>query len=405
MSRAETVRVAFVGGPMYDGLYDSIPSFERATGLHVETVTRLPHPELNAFIKQTFESGAADLDLFSTHTKYAPSQAQWLAPLDDDFDASELLPRAQELSRIGGRLLQVPRNLDVRLLHYRKDLLDQGPGAPRTWSELVDVASGVTRDGVHGFLFPGRDSGLFGTFYELLASSGGELFDANLRPAFESAAGTWAVDVIRDLHHVRRVTPTALPDMHYDEISALFRAGEALMVCDWPGSYHLYTNPDACRVWDRIGLAALPIGPAGINAAYGGCHSFAMAASARNPEGAKALLGWLTSEEAQCAEARRGAIPCRTRALARIRDRAAGNPAEAHRWKLLTEAQASMIVPPRFTAYPLCEDALWRAIQRAMVGETSPREALAQAASAIRAVVDSPATLLARRSVAEGAQS
>ena len=35
----------------------------------------------------------------------------------------DLLPRPAELSRIDGRLLQIPRNLDVRLLHYRRDLM------------------------------------------------------------------------------------------------------------------------------------------------------------------------------------------------------------------------------------------------------------------------------------------
>ena len=385
MRRAETVRVAFVGGPMYDALYDGIPGFERETGLRVEIVARLPHPELNAFIKRTFESGPADLDLISTHTKYAPSQAQWLRPLEGEVAGDDLLPRAEELSRIAGQLLQVPRNLDVRLLHYRKDLLER---PPQTWSELADVASTLTKPGMYGFLFPGRDSGLFGTFYELLASSGGELFDSDLRPAFETDAGVYAVNTIRDLHHVRRVTPPDLPKWHYDEISASFRAGHAAMVCDWPGSHHLYTNRRECNVSDRIGLAPLPAGPAGGNQAYGGCHSFAIPVSVRNVEGAHALLRWLTSPDAQLDEARRGAIPCRKSALAAVREEAAADPAEAHRWTLLAEAQASMIVPPRFAAYPECEDALWRSIQRAMIGDDTARDALRRASIAIRSIVD-----------------
>ena len=373
---------------MYDALYDGIPNFERETGLQVEIVARLPHPELNAFIKQTLEASAADLDLISTHTKYAPSQAQWLRPLDDDVATDDLLPRAEELSRIDGRLMQVPRNLDVRLLHFRTDLIER---PPCTWPELAEVAMLF---GTCGFLFPGRDSGLFGTFYELLSSAGGELFDANLQPSFESDAGVWAVSMIADLYHVRQVTPRELPKWHYDEISASFRAGDAAMVCDWPGSYHLYANPDTCAVWERIGLAPLPAGPVGSNAAYGGCHSFAIARSARHMEGALELLRWLTSSDAQLGEARRGAIPCRTSALSRICEEAAGTSIDAHRWNLLANAQQSMIVPPRFAAYPACEDVLWRAIQRAMVGDVTPRDALAQAASAIRAIVDNGGTVL-----------
>lgn len=379
----DTLRVAFVGGPMYDALYESLPAFERESGLRVEVVARLPHPELNAFVTRTFSSSEADLDLLSTHTKYAPSQAQWLTPVGDLFDEADLLERPAELSRIDGRPMQVPRNLDVRLLIYRRDLIDEPPS---TWAELAEMASRVARPGTYGFLFPGRDSGLFGTFYELLAGAGGELFDDRLQPAFESEAGIRAAAQLADLHHHRRVTPDVLPDWHYDEISASFRAGHAAMVCDWPGSYELYRNPDTCIVWDRIGLASLPAGSAGVRAAYGGCHSLAIPATARNRAGASLLLRHLTSLDAQLAEARRGAIPCRASALQRIRAESASNPAEVRRWDLLQEAERTMIVPPRFAKYPACEDAIWHAVRRAMVGEWTPQEAIARAADHVRTI-------------------
>ena len=46
-----------------------------------------------------------------------------------------------------------------------------------------------------------------------------------------------------------------------------------------------------------------------------------------------------------------------------------------------------MIIPPRFAAYPDCEDAIWRAIQEAMEGTTSPAEAVASAARTIAPIV------------------
>ena len=189
MNRTQVVRALLVGGPMYDPLYDRVASFEGETGLRVEVVDRLPHPELNARVKHDFENGDPDLDLISTHTKYAPSQAQWLSPLDDlpvARERDDFLTKPLELARIDGALLQIPRNLDVRLLYYRRDLVDE---APRTWDALVETATALTRPGMYGFLFPGRDSGLFGTFYELLVSAGGELFDEDLRPAFDGPAG------------------------------------------------------------------------------------------------------------------------------------------------------------------------------------------------------------------------
>jgi multiple sugar transport system substrate-binding protein len=402
MTTHDLVRAALVGGPMYDPLYESIPEFERATGLRVDVVVRLPHPELNAYVRDAFRSGAAPIDLLS-------SQARWLSPLDDLIDdrhLEDLLPHPAELARIGGRFLQVPRNVDVRLLHYRRDWFDDPAEreaferqtgrplrVPDTWHELAEAASFFTRPGQYGFLFPGRESGLFGTFYELLVGAGGDLFDASLRPAFDSPEGEWAAGMIADLHHGRAVTPRELSGWHYDEISAAFRAGQAAMVCDWPGSYHLYRTPQTCRVWDRVGLAALPAGPAGVRAAYAGCHSFAIPTTASNRAGAAALLAFFTSFEAQLGEARRGAIPCRASALARIRQEAAADAAETRRWRLLAEAEQTMIIPPRFAAYPRCEDAIWHAIQGAMEGTTTPREAVRRAAAAILAVVNADATV------------
>src|SRR5918992_29369 len=135
-ARDAIVRAALVGGPMYDPLYAALPEFERESGLTVDVVAQLPHPELNAFVKDAFTAGHADIDLLSTHTKYAPSQAQWLTPIIDEVPrelVADLLPRAAELARIGGQLLQVPRNLDVRLLHYRSDLVQR---VPDSWNEL-----------------------------------------------------------------------------------------------------------------------------------------------------------------------------------------------------------------------------------------------------------------------------
>lgn len=402
-TRSKIVRVALVGGPMYDPLYAAIPEFERETGLIVEVVAKLPHPELNAHVKRAFEAGEADIDLLSTHTKYAPSQAEWLSGLDEVVArdlVADLLPRAAELSRIEGQLLQVPRNVDVRLLHYRRDLFEDPAvrasferdfgeplRVPETWTDLAQAASVLTRPSLYGFLFPGRDSGLFGTFYELLVGAGGDLFDGALRPAFDSPAGEWAAGLIAELHHARRVTPRELAAWHYDEISTAFRDGHAAMVCDWPGSYHLYTNPDSCRVAAHVGLALLPRGPAGIRAAYAGCHSFAIPRRAANREGGVALLRFLTSFESQLGEARRGAIPCRASALQRVREEDAANPDAARRWELLAETERFMIIPPRFAAYPRCEDAIWHAVQRAMEGDWSPADAVHRAAADIQSIV------------------
>jgi multiple sugar transport system substrate-binding protein len=136
-----------------------------------------------------------------------------------------------------------------------------------------------------------------------------------------------------------------------------------------------------------VGLALLPKGPAGIRAAYAGCHSFAIARGAGQPDAAAALIAHLTSFESQLGEARQGAIPCRSSALAEVRSEAAGDPLAATRWALLAETETTMIIPPRFAAYPQCEDAIWRNVQRAMLGELPAADAVQRAAADIAAIL------------------
>lgn len=412
MSRTKTVRAVLVGGPMYDGLYETIPAFERESGLRVEVVARLPHPELNAWVKREFSAGDPDVDLLSTHTKYAPSQAAWLEPLDgllDPAQKGDLLPGPAALSQLDGRWMQVPRNLDMRLLYFRRDVFEDAAArdaferhhrralrVPETWDELVEVAVFLTREGFHGFLFPGRDSGLFGTFYELLVSAGGELFTKDLEPAFDSPAGVWAADRLAELHHRRRVTPAVLPEWHYDDISAAFRRGQAAMVCDWPGGHYLYHDPKTCAAAGQVGVALLPAGFTGRRAAYAGSHSFAVARGARNRDGAVALLRHFTSRDAQVAEARRGAVPVRQSALDAVRREVSGDRAESHRWDLLARTMAeALIIPPRFAAYPACEDAIWHSMQKAITGQLSPSAAVQEARATIETVLSTGAAPLA----------
>jgi hypothetical protein len=70
-----------------------------------------------------------------------------------------------------------------------------------------------------------------------------------------------------------------------------------------------------------------------------------------------------------------------------VREESAGDRLESTRWALLAQAEQTMIVPPRFAAYPRCEDAIWRAVQQAMIGIWSPREAVTRAAHEIRGLM------------------
>jgi multiple sugar transport system substrate-binding protein len=374
------LRIALVGGEAYDRLYETLPNFERAKGTRVDIAYHAPHPQLNAHLASLSE---VPYDLVSTHTKYALSQAHFLAPLDDlkdQLDCRSFYPSIIELARVGGHLLGIPRNLDIKLLHYRTDLLKQ---LPSEWDELVTTAKSLSGEaGSFGFVFPGKESGLFGFFFELSEMAGVRLFPESNKPHLNTVGGRWAMSIIRELYH-SGVVPAEIVDWQYDEAHRCFRSGAAAMICDWPGYYGAYCDSAVSRISDRFAVARMPAGPTGVHKAYAGAHTFALTRRGIEQPAAVELLSFLTAPERQLIEAHQGSVPPRPAVLSQVLQTA--GPQQAERWKLLDQAISDdMLVPPKFSHYPEIEEILWSTVRAAMKGEIGVEEALEQMEDRIR---------------------
>lgn len=382
------LHLALIGGPQYDGLLEKLPVFEKQTGYKLCVDVRLPHVELNERMAKDLGTENGRYDLISTHTKYSPSQAEHLMPLDGFASADELsdfVPRVLDLCRIGGTLMQLPRNLDARILFYRSDLI----AAPQTWDEAVTQMIKHKHDGFYGFAFPGRHSGLFGTFYEMLGMAGGDLFDEDLHPTFNTEAGEWALNFLYRVHSVERATPQDLTEnWYYDEISDRFRKGDVLMIGEWPGFYGLYRKRETCAVFEQFDVAVYPAGPAGIRKSYSGGHSFAIPKTARDPEGGMALAKFLTSADVQWYEASIGGhTPVRQSIFGRMKE-IGGTARDARRLTALEETiNHYAMIPPKFAKYPLIEDILWSGVQEAVIGRQTPQKTLLLMEKKVREVL------------------
>jgi len=341
------LRVALVGGPMYDGLYDLIAD-------EIDVVVHEDHPTLNREVATRLAAGER-LDVISTHGKYAPSQAEWLLPLDDLIHPevlAPLAPRAMEQCSFQGSLLCVPRNIDVRVLWWRTDVLDH---APRTWDE-VEAAPAP-------FGFTGRESGLFGLFFELMAGAGAPLFDIEAHPTL---TGPEAIAAVTRLQRLASKAPADLPDWHYDQVDDALLEGRVAMAAAWPGGY------DRIRRSDRAPVFAPAMYPGGRS--YSGCHGWAIPRTCGDVPGAVALVTRLASVEAGRLEAAAGGIPAHTGALAEHEPRDAVD-AERLAITKATIADAMLTYPP-LARFPEVEDAGWGAIHDALTGEIDAETAV-----------------------------
>ena len=340
-----TLRVALIGGPMYDGLYEILADHD------VEIVVQAPHPELNRAVAAMVASGER-VDVISTHSKYAPSQSAWLHPLDDLLDVGALAPKAVELCRFRGTLFCAPRNVDVRVLWADPDVV-----VPATWEQLVDS------DVVFGF--PGRESGLFGTFFELVVSHGGALFDGDLRPTMQTSECRAALVTLVTL---AARAPNALTGWHYDEVDDALGSGTVALAASWPGATAMLRAA-------RPGLEPHPYlaGPLGIRS-YAGCHGWGIPQTCADQGGAVALLEVLTSARANALEAASGAVCAHVEVFASV------TPLDAIDERRLEITRSTiadgMITYPPLADFPVVEDAGWSGIQAALRGEVSCDDAL-----------------------------
>ncbi|KAG0242965.1 hypothetical protein BGW41_003130 [Actinomortierella wolfii] len=310
------LHIAVISGPQYDRLYERLAIFEQQTGHKVTIVFRGSHPELNEYLAKTFPAAANNhakdeasvssgdspcLDLISTHIKYAPSQAHFLLPLDEATEVSpceqaEFIEAALQACRVHGKLMQLPRMIDSRVLFYRRDLFERAgvlkPSdgdhdngeeddevmAQFTWQDLVEIgrqiqeakipvseamspwiasqsnrpqlgidnSSGDGDEGkgkesfVHGYVFPGKQSGLFGTFYELAMMTMKDpsaLFDAQTgQPVMDVEVVAKVLEYLRDLVQ-SGVVPDNIEEYYFDEVSRAFQEGKVVIVADWPSFF------------------------------------------------------------------------------------------------------------------------------------------------------------------------
>lgn len=343
------LKVALVGGPMYDHLYDALGD--------VEIVVHADHPTLNREVARML---AADerIDVISTHSKYAPSQRHWLVPLDGIVDPTELAPAAVDLCRFDGALLSVPRCIDVRVLWSHTDRV------PSTWDDLA------TSEIVFGF--PGRESGLFGTFFELVVSRGGQLFDDGARPTMDTPEARWAVETLCAL---AARAPADLPDWHYDEVDRALLDGRVDAAGAWPGGY------------GAIRASSLPLTPhpypGGVS--YAGCHSWAIPNTCGDLDAARDLVQRLAGVELGALDGSGGTVPANVAAFAAIEGT---DEIDARRLAITRETIAGgMLTYPPLERFPAIEDAGWQAINDALRSRRDPAEVPALIQRAAEAVL------------------
>ena len=396
-----SLSIALVDGDAYSPLYDRLREFTERTGHRLDLVTKLPMVELFPHVRETFVTGGC-YDLICADSRYTAALAPHLLPLDDLLqpeEVSSFAAAALDLCRWDGRLYQLPRSVETRLLFYRSDIFEdrrerqwfaeasdgRDLRVPPTWEELAAVAQYFTRPGrMYGFAFPGNGIGLIATFAEILTAVGGTFFDEQGEPGFYSRAGEWTLTLLRDLYGRWEAVAPETADFQQEDVAEAFRMGHSALGCDHPGNARLLCDPTFSAVAGWHSVALLPAGAEGRRASWSGCPTFALPAKCREPEAAVELLRFLAGAESQVLEARYGTIPSRVDAYGEAKESLRSGTLGHLRWTLAEQTlRLGLLVAPALPEWPEIEAGLWPALQGAVTGQLEVTAALERARDAV----------------------
>lgn len=362
---------------------NAVGEWERQTGNTAKIITT-PNSSTDrlALYLQLLASRAGDIDVLQIDVVWAGILASHLADLTPYVgDAPQHhFPALIENDTIDNRLVAMPWWVDVGVLYYRTDLLEQyGFAPPHTWQELTSTARAVQdaeraagNARVWGFVFQGKAyEGLTCNALEWISSFGGgtivseagKITVNNPRAlAALTLAGTW----------VGEISPKGV--LNYDEEAArgVFQTGQAVFMRNWPYAFSLAQSADS-PVRGKVGAIPLPSGgPEGKSSGTLGGWHLAVSRYSRHPKEAASLVAFLTSAEQQKKRAITGSYNPTLPALYDDADVLAANPFFAELLEPLRKAVArpSRIAGPHYNR--LSSD-IWRAAHDILAGAPAQR--------------------------------
>ena len=290
-----------------------------------------------------------------------------------------------------GKIYGMPWLMDVKYFMYNKDMLQKAGIAapPTTWEELVDQAKIIKQKGIAEFPVIwswNQKEGVVCDFAVLLFGNGGAFVDASGKPAFNNDKGvqtlTWMKQTIDD-----GLTNPSSVASDENAVEAEFLAGKSAFAVNWMFQYSDSNDATKSQIVGQAAFAPMPVFKAGADAgikgsSVDGSSSFAIMATTPYADQTWKFLTYLASNEVQTKFSAEMLPVWQTDfqgdALAKLEGATPTNP---------------VTVPAFLAQFPFANErptvpyyneasaALQLAIQNALTGVKSPKDALDEAAA------------------------
>jgi multiple sugar transport system substrate-binding protein len=341
------------------------------------------------------ESKLPDPDLFLMDIVWINQfiKSGWLQPLDNyinksSFSLKPFFPNImKQVDIYKNTTYAIPVFMDVGLLYYRKDLLEQNgyDSPPKEWKQLVEESEKIqneqrkTNKNFSGFVWQGAQyEGLICDYLEFTTSFGGYLMQGD-SITINNQKNLKGLQFMRDLIQKYKISPpNTYTEMKEEEVRRLFQNGGALFERNWSYAWALHQSEDS-KVKGKIGVTVLPhYDNDSSTSALGGWHIGLSKYSDMKNEAWK-FIQYVTSYKVQ----------------EKMFEQIGWNPAREDvykdstllskypRLKTLKEALKISKARPTIPYYPQVSQIIQRYVNNCLAGKISPQDALNKAQSEI----------------------
>ena len=305
----QEVKVLSVQASQFAAHAKRAAAFTEQTGAKV-TYVYVPFVALRERLTAEMVGGSNDFDVVTAMDVWIPPLVdKYLAPLDQRISASKIdMERYPSAFRAAGKFptgnYGLPNRCHIQLLWYRKDLFDKaGLKAPTTWDDMIDAGKKVQEQnpGVAGISIPyGKADGQnLMVWYNFLWGAGGDLFDASMKPIFNSAAGIKSATDFTDIILKHKLCPAGGASFNEADSNTTFFQGKSAMVPTWWHIYNRFRLPDAMIKPEQGGFVPLPSYPGKGPTTYTNQWIYGLNKSSKVPDAAFAFMEFISSPEVE----------------------------------------------------------------------------------------------------------
>jgi multiple sugar transport system substrate-binding protein len=332
----------------------------------------------NQFVQRQ-EAKSSECDVFFSDVIWTAEFAaqKWLLDMTDTVNErkSEFTPSTLETIHYDNKYFGVPQASDAALMYYRTDKISN---FPQTWQDLYTQAKANG-----GIVYQGASyEGLTCDFLELAFAAGGKvLSDDGKKSQINSPQNLKALQFMVD-GIKSGAAPKAVTTYMEEESRRAFESGKYAFMRNWSYAYAL-GNAKGSKVAHKFKVAPFPTFEGGTSAAILGGHNLVISAYSKNPKGAVQLINYLTSPEVEKVNAAQFSITPTTTATYSDPEVQKAMPFADALKKNVEAAHARPVSP----VYPQISQAIYKNVNAALSGQTTPQDALKKADSQINSAL------------------